>query len=97
MLKNHLLIALRNLRKHSFYTILNVLGLSLGIACTLVLLLFIRYHFGFDRYHRQAGQIYRVVTDLHLDDGSVKYESGAPMALATAIKAEAPQGKVRAL
>jgi putative ABC transport system permease protein len=93
MLKNHLLIALRNLRKHSFYTILNVLGLSLGIACSLILFLFIRYHFGFDRYHREAGQIYRVVTDLHLDDGSVKYESGAPMALATAIKAEVPQVK----
>lgn len=91
MLKSHFLLALRNLRKHSFYTILNVLGLSLGIACALVLFLFIRYHFEFDRYHRKATQIYRVVTDLHLDDGSVKYESGAPMALATAIKAEVPQ------
>jgi putative ABC transport system permease protein len=93
MLKHHLLIALRNLRKHAFYTILNVLGLSLGIACALILFLFIRYHFEFDRYHRKAGQIYRVVTDLHLDDGSIKYESGAPMALATAIKAEVPQVK----
>src|SRR5882672_10151192 len=91
MLKNYIKIAFRNLRRHSFYTILNVFGLSLGIGCGLVLFQFIQYHLGFDGYHRKAGQIYRVVTDLRLDDGSVIYEKGAPMALAGALKAQTPQ------
>ena len=96
MLKHYFRIALRNLQRHSFYTALNIFGLSLGIACGIILFLFISYHLGFDGYHRKAGQIYRVVTDLHLDDGSVQYEKGAPMALAAAIQTEIPQVKDQA-
>ncbi|HWK03471.1 MAG TPA: ABC transporter permease [Puia sp.] len=96
MLKNYIRIAWRNLQKHSFYTGLNIFCLSLGISCGLILFQFIHYHIGFDRYHRKAAQIYRVVTDLHLDDGSVKYEKGAPLALAAAIRAEIPQIKDQA-
>src|SRR5882757_1298131 len=96
MLKNYIRIALRNLRKHSFYTVLNIFGLSLGVACSLILFQFITYHQKFDGYHRKAARIYRVVTDLHLDDGSVKYDKAAPMALATAIRASVPQVKDQA-
>lgn len=91
MLRNYCRIAVRNLRRRSFYTTLNVFGLSLGIACSLILFQFITYHLGFDAYHQKKDNIYRVVTDLHLDDGSVHYEKGAPLALASAIQAEIPQ------
>ena len=93
MFKTTIKIAWRNLRKHSFYTVLNIFGLSLGLACGLILFQFIRYHMGFDGYHRKAAQIYRVVTDLRLDDGSTVYDKGAPIALATALRAEVPQIK----
>ncbi len=96
MLRNYCRIAVRNLRRHSFYTILNVFGLSLGIACNLILFQFITYHLGFDGYHQKKEHIYRVVTDLHLDDGSVHYEKGAPQALATAIQREIPRVKDQA-
>ncbi|PWV51844.1 ABC transporter permease [Chitinophaga sp. S165] len=96
MLRNYCRIAVRNLRRHSFYTILNVFGLSLGIACSLILFQFITYHLGFDGYHQKKEHIYRVVTDLHLDDGSVHYEKGAPLALAAAIQRELPQVKDQA-
>jgi len=96
MIKNYLKLALRNLKKHSFYTILNISGLSLSLACGLVLFQFIHYHLKFDSYHRNAANIYRVVTDLHLDDGSVQYQKGAPLALAAAIQAEVPQVKDQA-
>ena len=91
MLINYIKLAWRNLRKHRYYTILNIFGLSLGIACSLILFQFIHYHSRFDGYHNKAARLYRVVTDLHLDDGTVQYEKGAPMALAAAIKAELPQ------
>jgi putative ABC transport system permease protein len=91
MLSNYCKIALRNLRRHSFYTIVNVFGLSLGIACSIILFGFVSYHLQFDAYHEKKEQIYRVVTDLHLDDGTIQYDRGAPLALAAAIEAEIPQ------
>ncbi|SDG94331.1 ABC transporter permease [Chitinophaga filiformis] len=96
MFSNYCRIAWRNLRRHSFYTILNVFGLSLGIACCLILFQFITYHLDFDGYHQKRDYLYRVVSDLHLDDGSVQYEKGASLALAAAIRAEIPQVKNQA-
>ncbi len=96
MIKNYIKTALRNLRKHSFYTALNVFGLSLGVASGIILFLFISFHLSFDSYHQKGSRIYRVITDLHLDDGSVKNEKGAPLVLATALKSEVPQLKDQA-
>ncbi|PSL23431.1 ABC transporter permease [Chitinophaga ginsengisoli] len=96
MFSNYCRIAWRNLRRHSFYTILNVFGLSLGIACCLILFQFITYHLDFDTHHQKRDYLYRVVSDLHLDDGSIQYEKGAPLALAAAIHAEIPQVKNQA-
>ena len=96
MLKNYIKIAWRNLSRHSFYTILNVFGLALGISCGIILFQFISYHLSFDRYHQKSGNLYRVVTDLNLEDGSVQYEKGAPLALASAIHNAVPQIKDQA-
>lgn len=90
MLNNYLKIARRNLWKHKFYTALNIFGLSLGIAGGLVLFQFISYHLSFDGYHRKAGQLYRVVTDLHMDDGSQINEQGAPFPLTAALQNQQP-------
>ena len=94
---NYFKQAIRTLRKHSFYTVLNIFGLSIGIACCLILYLFISYHVSFDRYHHKASQLYRVVTSLHTDDGAVRYDKGAPMALAAAVQAAVPQVKEQAV
>ncbi|MCF6404178.1 ABC transporter permease [Chitinophaga filiformis] len=96
MLSNYCRMAWRNLRRHAFYTILNVLGLSLGISCCLILFQFITYHLDFDAHHQKRDYLYRVVSDLHLNDGSVQYDKGAPLALAAAIRAEIPQVKNQA-
>jgi len=60
MIKNHLTIALRNLRKQPFYTSINVFGLSLGIACTLLIAVYILQELSYDRFHEKANQIYRL-------------------------------------
>ena len=91
MLYNYFRLAIRTLKRQKWYTSLNVLGLSLGIAGGLLLFQFITWHLGFDRYHRKAGQLYRVVTSLHLDDGSVVYEPGAPLDLASSLKEQIPE------
>ncbi|GAA3992104.1 ABC transporter permease [Mucilaginibacter dorajii] len=91
MIKNYFKIAWRNLYKHKFYTLINVFGLSLGMACSIILFQFISYHLSFDTYHHNAKSLYKVVEQMHLDDGTTLYEKGAPMVLARAIKAELPQ------
>ncbi len=93
MFKNYFKLAFRTLWRQKYYTALNIFGLSLGIAVGLVLFQFIRFHLGFDRYHTHADQLYRVVTELHLDDGTVIYEKGSPLEISTALQASLPQVK----
>jgi putative ABC transport system permease protein len=60
MLRNYLIVALRNLRKQRFYAALNVLGLSLGIASFLLILLYLVDELRYDRFYQQAEHIFRV-------------------------------------
>jgi putative ABC transport system permease protein len=59
MLKNYLKIALRNFRRQKAFSLINISGLAIGMACCLLLMLFIRYELSFDRYHENAKNIYR--------------------------------------
>ncbi|TAF81804.1 MAG: FtsX-like permease family protein [Runella slithyformis] len=86
MLKNYLKIAARNLSKNKIYTFINVLGLSLGIFGSLVIFQFIKFHLLTDAHHHNSKNIYRVVMNLHLDDGSVEHEKGSPYVLHEALK-----------
>ena len=58
MLKNHLKTTLRNMKRSKGYTFINVAGLAVGIACCILILLYIQYELGFDRFHENAGRIY---------------------------------------
>ncbi len=60
MLKNIFKIAIRNLLKDRFYSFLNILGLSIGIAASLLILLYIVDELSYDTFHKDADQIYRV-------------------------------------
>lgn len=60
MIKHFLIIAVRNLRKHKFYTLINVFGLTIGITACMVILLFVRFELSYDRHHEHAERIYRV-------------------------------------
>ena len=60
MLKNHLVIALRHLFGNKGYFFINTFGLSTGIACCLLIFLFVRQEWTFDAFHEKADRIYRV-------------------------------------
>lgn len=64
MLKNYLKIAARNLIKHRAYSLINVLGLAIGVACCLLILLYIQDELSYDRFHKNADRIYRINSDL---------------------------------
>lgn len=70
MIKNLFTIALRNIRKDKVYSSINILGLTIGITCSLFLLLYILDELSFDRYHKNADNIYRVVSNIKEPDNA---------------------------
>ncbi|MEQ8470169.1 MAG: FtsX-like permease family protein [Marinoscillum sp.] len=63
MLRNYLITALRSLKRHKIYTLLNVFGLALGIGCALVIYKVIDYENSFDKHHENYDNIYRIVRE----------------------------------
>ena len=83
MLKNYLKIAIRNLRINRTYTILNILGLGMGMAGALLIFLFLQYHLSTDRHQPNFDRIYRVVLNLILDEGIERSsDSSLPLSVA---------------
>jgi putative ABC transport system permease protein len=60
MIKNYFKIALRQLWRNKMYSLLNITGLALGLAVSLLILLFVSHEFSYDRFHTQSENIYRV-------------------------------------
>jgi putative ABC transport system permease protein len=60
MLFNYLKIALRNIRRQKFYAFINITGLTIGLVASLLIILYIVDEFSFDRFHEDAGSIYRI-------------------------------------
>jgi putative ABC transport system permease protein len=91
MLKNNLRIALRNLWKNKSLTFINIFGLAAGMACSLLIFLFVRDELSYDRFNAGSDQIYRVVKDFVNDDGSRLPDATTPAALAPAIQRAIPE------
>ncbi|MBU2492862.1 MAG: ABC transporter permease [Bacteroidetes bacterium] len=61
MLKNYFFIALRNIFKYKIYSLINIVGLAVGITCTILILLYVTDEISFDKFHSKADRIYRVI------------------------------------
>ena len=64
MFKNYLKTAFRNLSRHKGYSFINLLGLSIGIACCILILLYVQDEFSYDRYVPEYRDTYRIVLDV---------------------------------
>ena len=73
MFSNYFKTAVRNICRHRVHSILNITGLAVGMACTIVILFWVRYELSFDRYHENAERIYRLATDFHFGSFQGKY------------------------
>ncbi len=91
MLKNYFKIAFRTLQKNKAYTLLNVLGLSVGIAGALLVFLYVFFHYSTDRHHPAANKIYRLVLDIDVGDGTIAHESGVSVAIPETLEKEYTQ------
>jgi putative ABC transport system permease protein len=73
MLRNLLLVALRNLKKDKGYSLLNILGLTIGITFSLFLLFYVIDELSYDRHNEKASRIYRIVAYIKEPDNSMKW------------------------
>lgn len=64
MLRNYIKIAFRNLFRHKAYSFINIFGLSIGMACSILILLWVKHELSYDRFHKGADKIYRVTAAL---------------------------------
>src|SRR5215475_4192726 len=60
MLKNYLLLAFKNFKKQKLFSLINILGLTMGITCCLMIFLFIMNEFSYDKFLKNGENIYRI-------------------------------------
>jgi len=87
MIRNYLKIAWRNFWQHKLFSLINVVGLSVGISAALVIYLIVSYDFTFDNFHKGGDRIYRVVTNLNYS-GEAFFISGVNAPLPNIVPAE---------
>jgi putative ABC transport system permease protein len=80
MIKNYFKFAIRSFRRHKLFTLIHIIGLSVGISAALVIYLIVHFDFTFDKFHNNAGSIYRVVTNYTLNN-DLAYTAASPGAL----------------
>jgi len=88
MLRNYLKSAFRFIRNNKLFAAINLLGLSIALAASFIILLFVINELSYDRYHKNSKQVYRVL-NYYVDFKNTM--SGTPYILATALKDEFPQ------
>jgi putative ABC transport system permease protein len=87
MLKTNFIIAYRNFIRNKVFSLINVLGLAIGISSSLVIFLIVHYDFNFDKFENNRGQLYRVVTESKFY-ASLLHDPGVPSPMAAAVKKE---------
>lgn len=69
MIKNYFVVAIRNLMRKKLYTFINVFGLGLGLACCILMALFVKHEWSRDRFHENHDQMFRLVAQRVQSDG----------------------------
>src|SRR5690606_11480113 len=87
VLKNYIKLAFRNIWRNKFLSFLNISGVALGIACSTLIVLWVRHEISYDQFH--SDQVYRVMVNQHWNDLSTSDVTPAP--LSDALKEEIPE------
>ena len=92
MFKNYIKVAFRNLRKNKGYSFINISGLAVGIACCIAILLYVKNELSYDKFNKNADQIYRVHLTGMVNNNELNM-SLSPAPLGAAIKHDLPEVK----
>jgi len=90
MLRNYLKIAIRNLKRHKGYSLINISGLAIGMACCILILLYVTDELSYDNFHEKADRIYRVnaISSIGV---TTRYYATVPPALAQGLADSIPE------
>ena len=91
MIKNYFKIALRNIKRYSTYSILNLSGLAIGMATAILILLWVQNEVSYDRFHKNADNLYRVLQNFYFGEGKAYPVAVTPAPLIPALKEEYPE------
>src|SRR5215831_1931515 len=92
MYRNYFKIAIRNLRKNKVFSFINILGLSIGLACFMLIGAFVYSELSYDRYANDAKDIYRVMVSL-TGNGDVAVYPNVDAAVGEGIRKAFPEVK----
>ena len=90
MIKNYFIIAVRNLFRNQTFALINILGLAIGMAASILILIYVEYELNYDRFHNESEQIYRVAVDGRMS-GDFFSAAVSPAPLAPELKRSYPE------
>jgi len=90
MFKNYLIIAIRNIKRQKRYAFINIFGLALGIACCILMSLFVKHEWSHDQFHKNKKQLYRVITEETRTNDQIRHISLQPHTLVETFKDDLP-------
>lgn len=90
MLKNYFIIALRHIKKFKGYAFINILGLAIGMACCILILLWVQDELTFNRFHVKGENLYRIEQNQYYS-GSAYHVNVTPYPMGPGVKAEIPE------
>ena len=90
MFKNIIKIAVRNILKERTYSLINILGLTIGVTCSVLILLYVDDELSYDKFHVNGENIYRVVSNIQEPDNEFTW-AVAQIPLAPELKAKYPE------
>lgn len=91
MIYNYLKIAFRTIRRDKFYAVINISGLALGLAISIIIMLFVKDELSFDKHHTKADQIYRAIMVWGKQNGQGQQMPIGPYRLKPALDTDFPQ------
>ncbi|MFC1724475.1 ABC transporter permease [candidate division KSB1 bacterium] len=86
MFKNYIITAFRNIKRHKVYSVINIFGLSLGLACSILVYMFINHELSFDSFHENADYIYTFTAQENSYQNANVWNSGTPAPIGDALK-----------
>lgn len=87
---NSLKVSLRKMRRQKWYSLISVTGLAVGMACSILIFLWVKHELSYDRFHKNAKDIYRVIMEDSLSD-SISVHPWLPFPLGPALQDEFPE------
>ena len=90
MIKNYLRVAFRNLWRHKGFSLLNIIGLSVGMTAFFLIFLYVSFEGSYDSFHTKADRIYRIVSDVQTPTG-IQHFSSPPMPATLGMRKQFPE------